>query len=216
MDLPEIIPIFPLPNVVLFPGVPLPLHIFEPRYREMIADIKDGDGIIGMTLLRGDWRSEYYETPEVFHVGCAGKIVSVEELPDGRFNILLHGIREFEITSESRTRSYRLAEVRWRSLPPPDFSLDTPLRESLMRQLHSYVAQHFEQSVRRLLDDPTLGDQLLVNFFCYALDLEPLEKQGLLEALSLGTRAERLAEVLDFQLHLSKAGLIEPSSGKSH
>jgi Lon protease-like protein len=115
-----------------------------------------------------------------------------------------------------RTRSYRLAEVRWRSLPPPDFTLEDGVRRRLMEQLHSYVAQHFEQSVRRLLDDPTLGDQLLVNFFCYALDLEPLEKQGLLEALSLATRAERLAEVLDFQLHLSKSGLLEPPSGRSH
>ena len=216
MDLPSIIPIFPLPNVVLFPGVPLPLHIFETRYREMIADIKDGDGIIGMALLRGDWREQYYDTPEVFHVGCAGRIVSVEELPDGRYNILLHGLREFEISRETRTRSYRLAEVRWRSLPPPDFALTPALREKLMEQLHAYVAQHFEQSVRRLLDDPTLGDQLLVNFFCYALDLEPLEKQGLLEALSLGNRAERLGEVLDFQLLLPRSGVIEPPSGRSH
>jgi hypothetical protein len=216
MELPAIIPIFPLPNVVLFPGVPLPLHVFEPRYREMVADIKDDDGIIGMTLLRGDWREQYYGAPEVFGVGCAGKIVSVEELADGRYNILLHGIREFEISHEMRTRSYRLAEVRWRSAPPPDFCLRRGLREELMQRLHDYVAQHFEDSVRRLLDDPTLGDQLLVNFFCYALDLEPLEKQGLLEALSLGTRAERLSEVLDFQLHLTRSGLTEPPSGRSH
>jgi len=216
MDFPAIIPVFPLPNVVLFPGVPLPLHIFEPRYREMIADIKDGDGIIGMTLLRGDWREQYYSSPDVFDVGCAGRIVSVEELSDGRYNILLHGIREFEILRESRTRSYRLAEVRWRPLPPSDFCLEPALRVRLMQQLHTYVAQHFEPSVRKLLDDPTLGDQLLVNFFCYALDLEPLEKQGLLQALSLGMRAERLNEVLDFQLLLSKSGPPEPSSGRSH
>jgi Lon protease-like protein len=216
MDLPAIIPIFPLPNVVLFPGVPLPLHIFEPRYREMIADIKDSDGLIGMALLRGDWREQYYDTPEVFGVGCAGKIVSVEELPDGRYNILLHGQREFEILRESRTRSYRLAEVRWRPLPPSDFTLQPAVREQLLHRLHSYVAQHFEESVRRLLDDPTLGDQLLINFFCYALDLEPLEKQGLLEALSLASRADRLVEVLDFQLHLAKAGRVEPPTGRSH
>lgn len=216
MKLPAIIPLFPLPNVVLFPGVPLPLHIFEPRYREMISDIKDGDGIIGMTLLRGDWREEYHATPEVFSVGCAGRIVSVEELPDGRFNILLHGIREFEIARETLTRSYRLAEVRWRPLPPTDFCLPRHLRGQLMQQLYDYVAQHFEDSVRRLLDDPTLGDQLLINFFCYALDLEPLEKQGLLEAGSLATRAERLNEVLEFQLHLAKSGLIEPRTGRSH
>ncbi len=216
MDLPRIIPIFPLPNVVLFPGVPLPLHIFEVRYREMIADVKDGDGIIGMALLRGDWRQQYYETPEVFAVGCAGRIVSVEELADGRFNILLHGLREFEIARETLTRSYRLAEVSWRPPPPSDFCLPPDLRAQLLDRLRTYVAQHFEDSVRRLLDDPTLGDTILVNFFCYALDLEPLEKQGLLEALSLGVRADRLREVLDFQLHLARSGLLEPPSGRSH
>jgi Lon protease-like protein len=216
MDLPQIIPIFPLPNVVLFPGVPLPLHIFEPRYREMIADVKDGDGIIGMTLLRGDWRQQYYETPEVFAVGCAGRIVSVEELEDGRYNILLHGLREFEIARESMTRAYRLAEVRWRPLPPADFRLPAPVRTQLLDRLRAHVAQHFEESVGRLLDDPTLGDSLLVNFFCYALDLEPLEKQGLLESLSLATRADRLREVLDFQHHLARSGMLEPPSGRSH
>lgn len=216
MDLPAIIPIFPLPNVVLFPGVPLPLHIFEQRYREMIADIKDGDGILGMTLLRGDWRQQYSTNPEVFTVGCAGRIVSVEELADGRYNILLHGIREFEIQREMRTRSYRLAEVRWRPLPPVDFSLEAEVRGELMRRLHAYVEQHFEDKVRRLLDDPTLGDQLLINFFCYALDLEPLEKQGLLEALNLVMRADRLREVLEFQQHLARSRVSEPPSGRSH
>src|SRR5690349_7326414 len=69
MDLPSFIPIFPLPNVVLFPEVPLPLHIFEPRYRQMVRDALAGSGIIGMTLLRGDWEDEYHAAPEVYRVG---------------------------------------------------------------------------------------------------------------------------------------------------
>jgi Lon protease-like protein len=167
-----------------------------------------------MTLLRGDWREQYHSTPEVFQVGCAGR-TSCRGAARRTPQHFLHGIREFEINREMRTRP-----IAWRTFAGALCrfrpSLEASLRTRLMRQLHSYVAQHFEQSVRRLLDDPTLGDQLLVNFFCYALDLEPLEKQGLLEALSLGTRAERLEEVLDFQLHLSKSGLIEPPSGRSH
>ena len=77
MDLPSTIPVFPLPSVVLFPGVPLPLHIFEPRYREMVRDAAASHEMIGMALLRGDWRRDYEGNPDIFEVGCAGKIVNV-------------------------------------------------------------------------------------------------------------------------------------------
>ena len=81
--LPDRIPIFPLPNVVLFPHVFLPLHIFEPRYREMVADAIDGDRLIGMVLLRDGWRRYAGPNPPVFRVGCAGRITHVASLPDG-------------------------------------------------------------------------------------------------------------------------------------
>ena len=69
----DTIPLFPLPNVVFFPGVPLPLHVFEERYREMVADcIREGQELIGMTLLRGDWKDDYYGRPEIFEIGCGG------------------------------------------------------------------------------------------------------------------------------------------------
>jgi Lon protease-like protein len=71
MRLPDIIPIFPLPNVVFFPRMPLPLHIFEPRYRAMVRDAVKGARLIGMTLLRGDWQQDYAGTPEIFGVGTS-------------------------------------------------------------------------------------------------------------------------------------------------
>ena len=86
--LPTIIPIFPLPNLVLFPGLSVPLHIFEPRYREMIADVADSHGIIGMTLLKGDWEADYHAFPDIFEVGCAGKIGGLVKLADGRYNLV--------------------------------------------------------------------------------------------------------------------------------
>ncbi|HUI25665.1 MAG TPA: LON peptidase substrate-binding domain-containing protein, partial [Candidatus Kryptonia bacterium] len=119
MDLPLRIPLFPLPNVVLFPGVPLPLHVFEPRYREMVRDARAGESVIGMVLLKGEWQKDYYGRPSIFDVGCAGRLVSVEPLSDGRSNILLHGIREFQIAREVGDHSYREAEVSWR---PTDVS----------------------------------------------------------------------------------------------
>ena len=73
-ELPDIIPIFPLPNFVLFPGVTVPLHIFEPRYREMVADVAQTHGTVGMMMLKGDWEREYYAYPDIFTIGCAGRI----------------------------------------------------------------------------------------------------------------------------------------------
>src|SRR5215203_6967938 len=115
--LPATIPIFPLPNVVLFPNVFLPLHIFEPRYREMVADALDGDRLIGMVLLRPGWEGDYEGRPPVFPVGCAGVITHAERLADGRFNIVLRGMEKFRITREEGDKLYRLAHVE--SVPEP-------------------------------------------------------------------------------------------------
>ena len=100
MPLPATIPIFPLPNVVLFPNVFLPLHIFEPRYRAMVADALAGDRIIGMVLLQPGFEADYEGRPPVYPVGCAGVITHSEPLPDGRFNIVLRGLEKFRITGE--------------------------------------------------------------------------------------------------------------------
>jgi Lon protease-like protein len=117
MELPPHVPLFPLPNAVLFPGVPLPLHIFEPRYREMVRDVeRSEDKLIGMVLLRGEWRKDYYGRPDIYPVGCAGRMVSVEPLPDGRYNILLQGVREFAVRDETADHSYRRGAVEWRAV----------------------------------------------------------------------------------------------------
>src|SRR6187455_1781223 len=98
--LPATIPIFPLPDVVLFPDVDRPLHIFEPRYRAMVADALKGDRIIGMVLLQPGHEAEYEGRPPVYPVGCAGIITDVQELPDGRFNLVLRGFAKFRVISE--------------------------------------------------------------------------------------------------------------------
>src|SRR6476661_4159704 len=115
--LPPTIPIFPLPNVVLFPNVFLPLHIFETRYREMLEDALKGDRIIGMVLLRPGWEGDYEGRPPVYPIGCAGVISHAERLPDGRFNIVLRGMEKFQIGGEETGRLYRIARVI--ALPEP-------------------------------------------------------------------------------------------------
>src|SRR5688500_15575909 len=109
--LPPTIPFFPLPNVVLFPHVFLPLHIFEPRYRDMVADALGGDRLIGMVLLRPGWEADYEGRPPVYAIGCAGLVTHAEPLADGRYNIVLRGLEKFRILEEDDSRGYRVATV---------------------------------------------------------------------------------------------------------
>ena len=105
------VPIFPLAGAILFPRLQLPLHIFEPRYREMVQDAVEGAGRIGMIqpqLFEADGEGE----PPLYSVGCLGEIVGVEELPDGRFNIVLHGSNRFRLLGEAELGTpYRHADI---------------------------------------------------------------------------------------------------------
>src|SRR4029434_4684013 len=103
----DLLPLFPLPNVVLFPNVFLPLHIFEPRYREMVADALAGDRMIGMVLLRPGWQHVYEGRTAGFPVGSSGVITHFEKLADGRYNIILRGLDRFRILEEDHARAYR-------------------------------------------------------------------------------------------------------------
>lgn len=102
------LPIFPLPSSVLIPGGHLPLHIFEPRYREMMADVLAGERVLGVALLAPGWEAEYQGRPPVFSIVGAGYVQAAERLPDGRYNVLLHGVRRVRILEEHEpTRAYR-------------------------------------------------------------------------------------------------------------
>src|SRR5216684_121077 len=107
----DLLSLFPLPNVVLFPHVFLPLHIFEPRYREMVADAVASDRLIGMVLLKPGWERDYEGPPPVYPIGCSGVITHVERQADGRANIVLRGLERFRILDEDHGLSYRRAVV---------------------------------------------------------------------------------------------------------
>src|SRR5258708_20153721 len=106
----DLLPLFPLPNVVLFPNVFLPLHIFEPRYREMITDALASDRMIGMVLLRPGWERDYEGRPPIYPIGCTGVLTHHERLADGRYNLVLRGIERFPIVQQAPTPA---------SPPPP-------------------------------------------------------------------------------------------------
>jgi uncharacterized protein len=206
MMLPEIIPLFPLPNAVLFPRMPLPLHVFEPRYRAMVRDAARGARLVGMVLLRADWRADYYGRPPIFPTGTVGEMVHVEPLADGRFNIVLRGVREFEIREEPPTQTaYRQARVRWRDELGDDLPAD--VRHALGDLVERYLARtgRVPGASERL--DRELAGAAFVNFFAQHLDLDPVEKLALLDETSIAGRGRRLIDVLEFRLReLGTAG----------
>jgi len=105
-------PLFPLPNVVLFPRAVLPLHIFEERYKQMTADaLQSGDKRVAMALLRPGWEKNYYSRPAIEQVVCVGKILTWERLGDGTYNFLLQGVLRGQVKSEVPGKSYRVAEI---------------------------------------------------------------------------------------------------------
>ena len=203
-QLPEIIPLFPLPNFVLFPGVRVPLHIFEPRYREMVRDVAQSHGIIGMMLLKGDWERDYRGFPDIFEVGCAGRLSELARLPDGRFNLLLEGLSEFRVRREIRERSYRQAQVEWCPADAAELRLDAATTETLRQLLASFLGPTADELWRSVVEQRGLHGAELVNFLCFHLDVPPIEKQTLLEARE--SRIGCLLDVLTFRLEERKLG----------
>lgn len=196
--LPSEIPIFPLPNVVLFPSALLPLHIFEPRYRAMVSDALEGERLIGMVMLRPGWEPRYEQTPDVYPVGCAGFITHAEQLPDGRFNIMLRGLEKFRILGERPARDgierYRVARVE--SIREERSVVTAASRQARLR-LEKLLARKLQKSDHDFIPKD-VPDADLVH--AIAQHLEPLEKQALLECNSLLERCEVLVELLEMRM----------------
>ena len=195
--LPSTIPIFPLPNAVLFPNVFMPLHVFEPRYREMVQHALEGDRVIGMVLLRPGYEADYAGRPPVFPIGCAGFITHANPLPDGRYNIVLRGLDRFRITGEETTRSFRLAHVE--VLPEPSDAGDRAAMAKHRQRLESLLTA----AVEHRGVDPRLPSAIpshdLVNTLAQYLALEPIERQALLECDGVLGRCRALIDLLEMK-----------------
>jgi len=200
--LPRRIPIFPLPDAVFFPQMPLPLHVFEPRYREMVQDALAGDRVIGMTLLQPGWEADYEGRPKVFPVGCAGTIDHAEPLADGRYNVVLRGLGRFRILGEQAGRAYRIAEIE----PLAEHGTDdaAALAEARRKALEALGRAAQGSAVVVLQTD--LPDEVFVNALCQSLPLTALERQSLLELDSVLGRCRQLTELLEFRLLERSAG----------
>jgi Lon protease-like protein len=203
--------LFPLPNLVLFPHSLQPLHIFEPRYRELMTDALASDREIAMALLRPGWEPHYEQSPAIHPVVCVGRIMQEERLPDGRWNLLLFGSRRGRVQEEIPSdRLYRLARVEWLAdVPVKEPTRAAELHGRLSAALSSWVANQTASArqVRRLLEsDLPLG--VVCDVLSFAMPLEPAWKQELLEELRV---EERVMRLLHFLGAIAPAGKDQPA-----
>jgi hypothetical protein len=202
------IALFPLPNVVLFPRIHCPLHVFEPRYRQMTAAALAGSRTIGMATIRPEHLHEAAGDPPLFEVGCIGTIEQVRRHDDGRFDIVLLGTQRFRIASEiprSGERLYRVA----RALPLEE-RFDEAREGIALQGLRADAIDLLVRLLRAVSPDSAhqldprrfsgIDDTTFVSALCQMLDLAAAEKQGLLEADGPLTRCERLVAMLEFRL----------------
>ena len=185
----DLLPIFPLPNVVLFPNVFLPLHIFEPRYRAMVADALGGDRRIGMAMIKPGWELAG-PTPEIYPVGGAGRIVESEELTDGRYNIVLEGEFRYRVLQESSTEPYRVADVEELASVPFRDAEEAARASDEIRSLFREIAAAMEMPP---LPDEEMGPERLASEVALRLRYDPPELQTLLETDSIPSRFKALS-----------------------
>lgn len=200
VELPETIPIFPLPGALLLPRSRLPLHIFEPRYLQMLEDaLKTSTRLIGML--------QPNEVPGrggngLQAIGCAGRVTQFSETEDGRYLVTLSGISRFRVAQEVEGFApYRRCDVTWdgfdRDLGPEEKDAGFA-RSGFIALLERYFdAQELSADWDTLKE---ADDELLINSLSMMLDFNPEDKQALLEAPSLSTRRETLVTLIEFQL----------------
>jgi Lon protease-like protein len=195
---PDTLPLFPLPRLVLFPHTFVPLHIFEPRYRQMTSEILASHHHLAMVLAKQEPETDLLPgTAPTFEVCTLARVVRAEPLADGRWNLLVQGRRAARVLAEVEGKPYR--QARLEEVPfDGETPLESHLRGALLRSLHGFSSR-FElmPQIKQLLD-LQLSDEVLLNTLAMALEFEPVEKQFLLEARSLGDLAERLHQLLDF------------------
>ncbi|MFV0624212.1 LON peptidase substrate-binding domain-containing protein [Sphingomonas sp. ac-8] len=183
--------IFPLSGALLFPGMHLPLHVFEPRYRAMVSDALARDRRIGMIQPRGEG-----DRPALFGMGCIGQIIDVEALPDGRYDIVLEGLARFRVLRELDVATpFRQVEAELLENAPAA-TLAMAERASLEMESRRFAeVQGYSvdwESVARL------DDETLVNGVAQIAPFDPASKQALLEAETLSARAELIVQLMQF------------------
>jgi Lon protease-like protein len=197
-----ITPLFPLPNVVLFPKTPMPLYIFEERYRTMVREVLAGNGELVIALLRGGSEPGYASLNAVHDIACLGKIETYEELEDGKFNIVVVGLHRVRILREVQHSPYRRVEVeRLEEVAIDERAVDIVERHNHLGGLFAKfteLATGVKQQALELM--PQLDFESLVNMVAMTLNLDIEQKQALLEIDNTAQRCDVLIPVLQQQL----------------
>ena len=192
--LPDTIPIFPLEDVMLFPEMSVPLHIYEPRYKAMVADALKGSRVIGMVLLRPGYEKDYERSPSVFPIGCAGVITEVEELPNGEYNIVLGALTKYRITREEASRPYRIAHVT--AITDATTEADRAALHDRRQRLERLITESGGRTGLRGVPEG-ISDERLVNGISQLAHIDELDRERLLEASSPLARADALIAILE-------------------
>ena len=185
-----LLPLFPLPNIVFFPHTRLPLHVFEPRYRQMIVDAMEADQRFGIVLLRPGWEAEYFGTPAVYECGTVGTIEQAVPLEDGRFNIVVRGDVRFRILDEVSRVPYRTARVIAEPEVAHSVEESYAQREWLADVSRQYLQYLPDQTAVPEIDTVSLN--ALTNALIMSLNVDVEEKQRLLEMSDILSRAEHI------------------------
>lgn len=205
--------IFPLPNLVMFPHVIQPLHVFEPRYRELTEDALAHDKLIAMAVLAEGWEPDYEGRPALHPVACLGRIATHERLPDGRFNLLLLGLRRVKLVRElPPERLYREAESRLLEddYPAAGEAASAALRSRLLAAFRHKIEKLVkgQAELEKLLNvDMLLGT--LTDLVGYTLEFDVAFKAQLLSETNVNRRAEALIAQLEGAAHLKAAGRLK-------
>ena len=193
------VPLFPLPNVVLFPRAVLPLHVFEDRYKAMTADVLAGNRLIAMALLKPGWEKDYYQAPAIEPVVCVGEILSWEQLPDGKYNFLLQGRTRARVMHENKWKNYRVAELS--ALAESEtLEIDLEHERSNLLELFStapFGALPIARQFRELLSGPIpLPTDAVADLAAFNLLEDIPIKQALLEDIDIPHRIGRIVDEL--------------------
>ncbi len=199
-DLPHRISVFPLSGALVFPRARLPLRIFEPRYRAMIRDAMAGDRVIGMIQPRDHGNSDEAWKPLLFDVGGLGRISQCTETNDGHYLIALEGLSRFRVTRElDVVTPYRQVEADYDIFPEDQLTaapLMPAMRAAIESELKNYLDRAGLSADWQVVVDS--DDEALVNTVANVCPFAPAEKQAMLEARDLVSRAELLLQIMQF------------------
>jgi len=196
------VPLFPLPNAVLFPKTPVPLYIFEEKYRTMVRDIVTGEGELVIALMREGLEFKQAGISAVHSIACLGKIETCEELEDGKYNIVVVGVQRVRLKRIVQNSPYKLVEVEL--LDNEAYTSDSEeviRRQNFLGDLFAQfteLAVEMESHAMELM--PELDFESLVNMVAMTLNLSMQQKQALLEISNISLRCDMLIPVLQQQL----------------